>query len=151
MTGQPEHPQGDGSRESVELLLFFDGVCNLCNSTVQWILARDRDQRFQFASLQSRAAREALAGAGAPEPLPDSVVLIEAGNVRTRSDAAIRIGRALGFPWSLAVLGRAIPRPLRDGLYDWVARNRYRWFGRRETCRVPTPAEAARFLDREEW
>jgi predicted DCC family thiol-disulfide oxidoreductase YuxK len=77
---------------------------------------------------------------------PESVVLVEGGRVYDRSDAALRIARALGLPWSLAGLGLLLPRALRDGVYRFVARRRYRWFGREESCRVPTPALRARFL-----
>ena len=132
---------------SVHPVLLFDGVCNLCNGTVQWILARDRRQVFRFASLQSPAARRLLDSVAAPADLPDSVVLIDGGRVLVRSDAAIAVARRLGFPWSMAAVGRAVPRVLRDAVYSWVARHRYRWFGRRATCWVPTPELSARFLD----
>lgn len=141
-------------------LLLFDGVCNLCHGTVRWVLARDRAQRFDFASLQSAAGREALRealqAAGIDEPLPpadsdpDSVVLIDARGVHLRSDAAIEVARGLGLPWSLAVVGRVLPRALRDPIYRWVARNRYRWFGRKEACGLPAPGQAERFLDANE-
>jgi predicted DCC family thiol-disulfide oxidoreductase YuxK len=161
-------------------VILFDGLCNLCNSAVAWIVDHDRRDRgrgrFRFASLQSAIARELLSKAGAaqggatsdgkPSPLPlsrrergeeqnaavpDSIVLIdEQGGMHVRSDAAIRIARGLGFPWSLAAVFTIVPRPLRDWLYRLVARNRYRWYGRRESCRVPTAAERARFLDADE-
>lgn len=131
-------------------LVLFDGVCNLCNASVRWILARDREQRFRFAALQSDAAREALAAAHAPPELPDSVVLVAQGRVYVRSDAAIGIARRLGFPWSLAAAALVLPRFARDALYGWIARNRYRWFGKQDACMVPTPALRARFLDADE-
>jgi predicted DCC family thiol-disulfide oxidoreductase YuxK len=128
-------------------LILFDGVCNLCNAAVQWVIARDRRGVFRFGALQSDGGRAALRGAGTAEDLPDSIVLIDGAGTHTRSDAAIRIARGLGFPWSLAVIAFAIPRFLRDAVYSWVARNRYRWFGRRESCMVPTAELAARFVD----
>jgi predicted DCC family thiol-disulfide oxidoreductase YuxK len=128
-------------------LILFDGVCNLCNAAVQWVIERDRRGVFRFGALQSEAGRAALRGAGTAEDLPGSIVLIDGAGTHTGSDAALRIARELGFPWSLAAVARAVPRPLRDGVYSWVARNRYRWFGRRESCMVPTPELAARFVD----
>src|SRR4249920_4228419 len=115
-----------------ERVVFFDGVCNLCNGFVQFVIERDPPGRFQFAALQSEAARRVLAVHGAPSPLADSVVLIEEGTVYTGSTAALRIARGLRFPWPLVGVLLAIPRPLRDGIYAGVARRRYRWFGQRE-------------------
>jgi predicted DCC family thiol-disulfide oxidoreductase YuxK len=131
-------------------LVLFDGVCNLCNASVTWILRRDGRARFQFASLQSNVARERLAAAHAPAELPDSIVLIDEDGVHTRSTAALRVARGLGFPWSMAAVFFVLPRFVRDALYDVVARNRYRWFGKRETCALPRPEWASRFLDARE-
>jgi predicted DCC family thiol-disulfide oxidoreductase YuxK len=128
-------------------LLLFDGVCNLCHGAVQWILARDRKQVFRFASLQSQAGRKALAEAGFTGPIPESVVVIDAGEVYVAGDAALRIAAILGGVWSAAVVLRIIPRGLRDGVYHWIARNRYRWFGKKEACPMPTPETLERFLD----
>ena len=125
----------------------FDGVCNLCNGFVQFVIEHDPDGRFQFAALQSAAAGRVLSGHRPLSPLPDSVVLVEEGRVFTGSTAALRIVRSLGFPWPLAAALLAIPRPLRDWIYAFVARRRYRWFGKREHCMVPTPALRPRFLD----
>ena len=125
----------------------FDGVCNLCNGFVQFVIERDPSGRFQFAALQSDAARRVLAAHDAPNPLADSVVLIEEGRVYTGSTAALRIARGLRLPWPLAGVLLAIPRPLRDGIYGGVARRRYRWFGRREQCMVPTAATRSRFIE----
>jgi predicted DCC family thiol-disulfide oxidoreductase YuxK len=126
-------------------VLLFDGVCTLCNGFVRFVIDRDPAGRFQFAPLQSDAARRVLGAA--PQPLPDSLVLVENGRLFTRSTAALRVARGLRFPWPLAYLFVAVPRPVRDWLYDAVARNRYRWFGRRDVCMVPTPELRARFLD----
>ena len=134
-------------------VILFDGVCNLCNTAVQWVIGRDKDRRFDFASLQSEAARrelERILDENEIDALPDSIVLIDSDGVHTRSVAALRIGRALGRPWGLFSLGVFVPRPIRDAIYDLVARNRYRWFGRRDTCMMPTPDIAARFLDADE-
>ncbi|MCC6538540.1 MAG: DUF393 domain-containing protein [Bryobacterales bacterium] len=122
----------------------FDGVCNLCHASVAWVIARDRAEVVRFASLQSAAARELLRGV----TVPDSVVLVDDAGVHTRSTAALRIARRLGFPWAvLGWMGVMLPRFLSDAVYDWVARNRYAWFGKQDACLLPTPALAARFLD----
>jgi len=126
-------------------VILFDGVCNLCNGSVAFIIARDPKGYFQFASLQSEAGRRLLGGAKGP--LPDSVALVEDGHVYTRSDAALRVARRLRFPWGLFYGLVVVPRVVRDALYDVVARNRYRWFGRRDTCMVPTPELRRRFLE----
>ncbi len=131
-------------------LILFDGVCNLCNASVQFVLRRDPRARFRFAALQSTAGRAALARAGVLGTVPDSIVLVHRGTVRTRSAAALAIARGLRFPWPLLTVLWLVPYPLRDLVYDWIARNRYRWFGKRETCQVPTPALRARFLDADE-
>ena len=126
-------------------VILFDGVCNLCNGFVQFVIARDPGRRFRFASLQSDAARRCLERAD-PAADADSIVLLEEGRLFTRSTAALRIARRLRFPWSLAFALIVVPRPVRDWIYNCVARNRYRWFGRRETCAIPTPELEERFL-----
>src|SRR5262245_6045945 len=128
-------------------LILFDGVCNLCNASVHWIIERDPRRIFRFASLQSAAGRAALAASGATAAPLESVVLIDRARIYTRSDAAIRIARRLGLPWSAVAVAVLVPRRLRDAGYDWVARNRYGWFGRRESCLRPTPELAGLFLD----
>jgi predicted DCC family thiol-disulfide oxidoreductase YuxK len=128
-------------------LILFDGVCNLCNGFVQFVIRRDPAGRFQFAALQSASARRTLSLLDAPSPLPDTIVLVEESTVFTGSTAALRIARRLSFPWPLAGALLAIPRPLRDWLYGVVARHRYRWFGRGSVCMVPTAELRSRFLD----
>lgn len=128
-------------------LLLFDGECNLCQGSVQFVLRRDRTQRFRFAALASAAGQQALAAAGAVPPLPDSMVLLHRGRVHVRSGAALAVARLLPWPWPLWSVFWIVPYPLRDLLYAFVAKNRYRWFGKRATCWVPTPALRARFLD----
>lgn len=126
-------------------IVLFDGVCNLCNGAVRFIIDRDPAGRFRFASLQSSAARAVLGASAVEDPLPDSIVLVASGRVTTRSTAILRIARGLKFPWPLLYAFIVIPRRLRDAVYDVVARNRYRWFGRREVCMVPTPELRERF------
>ena len=134
-------------------LILFDGVCNLCNAAVRWVIERDGEARFDFASLQSSAARRELEGVLKGEEidaLPDSIVLVDTDGVHVRSAAALRIVRALGYPWALLRLGAVLPRPVRDAVYNWVARNRYRWFGRQDVCMTPAAEVADRFLDADE-
>jgi predicted DCC family thiol-disulfide oxidoreductase YuxK len=133
-------------------ILLFDGVCTLCDATVQFVLRHDAGARFCFASLQSEAARPFLRRAGLAEAYLDSLVLVdERGRVLVGADAALGVGLRLDGPWRhLARLGGLAPRPLREAAYRLVARHRYRLFGRREACRMPAPGERARFLDRHE-
>ena len=128
-------------------LLLFDGVCHLCNGFVQFVIARDPAGRFQFGALQTPSARRVLDLHDTPDPLPDTLVLVDQGRVFTRSTAVLRIARHLAFPWPLAYVFLAVPRPLRDWIYAIVARHRYQWFGKREHCMVPTPDVRARFID----
>jgi len=128
-------------------VILFDGVCNLCNGFVQFVIERDPHARFKFAALQSAAAAALLNGHRKLEPLPDSIVLVEDGHLYAQSTAALRVARGLGLPWSLAYAFVIVPKPLRDVVYAWVARNRYQWFGRRDACMVPTPELRARFLN----
>lgn len=102
--------------------------------------------KFRFAALGSEAAERMLAGRGAPDPLPDSLVLVDRDGVHVRSDAALRIARDLRFPWNLLGAAAILPRRWRDLAYDWVARKRYRWFGRRDACMIPSPELGGRFL-----
>jgi predicted DCC family thiol-disulfide oxidoreductase YuxK len=132
-------------------VILFDGLCNLCAGSVRFVLERDPAGAFDFASLQSEAARRVLANAGRDAAgLPDSVVLVDEQGVHVRSEAALRIAGRLRQPWPLLTGLRILPRALRDTAYDFVARRRYGWFGRRDTCLVPTPALRARFLDASE-
>lgn len=126
-------------------VVWFDGVCGLCNRFVDFVLARDRHRRFRFAPLQGRAA--AARFGPAPPAGSETVLLEHDGVLSDRSTAALRIVAGLGGPWRLVGLLRVVPRPLRDLAYDWVARHRYGWFGKRDTCRLPTPEERAAFLD----
>lgn len=131
-------------------LILFDGVCNLCSSAVQFVLRRDPRARFRFAALQSVAGRAALAKAGALGTVPDSIVLLHGGRVQVKSGAALAIARGLRWPWPLLSVFWLVPYPLRDMVYDWIARNRYRWFGKAAQCWVPTKELRARFLDADE-
>ena len=134
-TGLDRHP-----------LVLFDGVCGMCNRTVDFVLARDRAARFRFAALQSAAGQAALARHRLPPDYSDSMVLIAGGRCHRHSTAALEIVRRLGLPWSILWALAVVPPPLRDVVYDFVAARRYRWFGKLDTCRLPTAAERERFL-----
>jgi predicted DCC family thiol-disulfide oxidoreductase YuxK len=130
--------------------VLYDGVCHLCNGTVRFIVARDPSARVAFAPLQSDLARRLLAEHGLPAPAegdPASVVLVEDGRAWTRSTAVLRIARHLGALWPALSVFLLVPRVLRDGVYDWVARHRYRWFGRSASCEMPGPEVRGRLLD----
>lgn len=133
--------------EATHPTLLFDGVCNLCSGSVQFILKRDTRGRFRFASLQSDAGRRLMTGHGLDPDALSSVVLIEDGRAYQESAAALRIARHLPGAWKLLRVFTVIPRPLRDAIYRLIARNRYRWFGKTETCWLPTPELRARFLE----
>ncbi len=127
-------------------VIFFDGVCNLCNASVQFVLRRDPRGYFRFASLQSNTAQELLRGVpGAPEELA-TIVLLENGACYTRSEAVLRIARRLSGLWPALYVFKLIPRFLRDPIYSFIARHRYRWFGKRESCMLPEPGLRERFL-----
>lgn len=126
--------------------ILFDGVCNLCNASVQWVLRRDRRGQFRFAALQSEPGQQLLRQFGLAQEHFDTVVLVADGQVFVRSEAAIEIARRLGGGWRLAGSLRVFPLFLRDALYRWVARNRYRWFGRQAACWLPNAALRERFL-----
>ena len=128
--------------DSQRQTILFDGVCNLCNGIVRFVLARDPAGRFRFASLQSAAARRLLG-----DPPLETIVLVEGDAVFQKSAAALRIARKLRFPWPLLYTFMIVPRPIRDLIYEWVARNRYAWFGKRGSCMVPSPEVKNRFLD----
>ena len=136
-----------------ELIVFYDGVCGLCNRLVQFLLKRDRHDRLRFASLQSDFASEVLNRHGIDPRDLDTVHVVENYQepnelVLNRSDAIFRAGRELGGLWSFAArLGYLVPRPLRDLFYRLVATNRYRVFGKYETCMLPEPQHRAKFLD----
>ncbi|WP_020399533.1 thiol-disulfide oxidoreductase DCC family protein [Kordiimonas gwangyangensis] len=130
-------------------ILFYDGVCNLCNGTVRFVLTRDSKQVFRFAALQSDYARDALTRLGV-NPELDTIYLLKDGVLHDRSSAALRIASQLRFPWPTMAVFLIVPKPLRDTVYNWVGRNRYRWFGRTDTCQIPDTDARNRFLDQSE-
>lgn len=136
--------------DSVPDTILFDGVCNLCNGFVQFIIRRDPAGYFRFAALQSEGGRALLLAHGlTPAAIaaePESVLLLSGGRLYSHSAAVLRIAEGLGGMWRVAALGRVLPAAWRDAAYRFVARHRYRWFGRQESCMLPTPALKARFL-----
>jgi predicted DCC family thiol-disulfide oxidoreductase YuxK len=132
--------------ETAHPIVLFDGVCNLCNGAVQFILRRDPTGRFRFASLQSPAGEELQTRLGIDPKALDSILLVEGERWYRESDAALRIASRMSGAWKALGVLRVIPRPLRDPVYRWIARNRYRWFGKQETCWLPTPELRGRFL-----
>ena len=128
------------------IVVLFDGVCNLCNGAVQFLIRRDRNNIFKFAALQSDPAHALLKGYRVKANQFDSIVIVKEGRVYERSDAVLILASALGFPWNLVIAGKVFPRWIRDGIYNFIARNRYRIFGRRESCMVPNAALKEKFL-----
>jgi predicted DCC family thiol-disulfide oxidoreductase YuxK len=127
-------------------VVLFDGVCGLCNRFVDWLLRRDDTGVLRFAPLQSPQAEQLGATANGEDSLA-TVIVVDNEKTYRRSTAALRTIAMLGWPWNLAKALLVVPRPLRDAVYRWVATNRYQWFGKRETCRMPTPEERSRFLE----
>jgi predicted DCC family thiol-disulfide oxidoreductase YuxK len=128
-------------------IVLFDGVCQFCNAGVNFLIDHDRAARFRFAPLQSAAGQALLRRFHLPTDDFNTFVLIEGERYYTRSTAALRIATLLGGWWSLLQTLLLVPPLLRDAAYDLVARHRYRWFGRLDACRVPTPELRRRFLD----
>ncbi|GAA5071150.1 thiol-disulfide oxidoreductase DCC family protein [Lysobacter panacisoli] len=130
-----------------DAVIVFDGVCVLCNGWVRFLLRHDRRGRYRFAAMQGDTGRGLLDAHGLDPDDPVSFLLIDGGRAWTDTDAIVQVLRGLGGPWRLAAAVFALfPRSVRDGLYRLLARNRYRWFGRREQCLLPTPQQAVRFL-----
>ena len=127
-------------------IVLFDGECSFCNSSVQFIIRRDPEGYYSFASLQGVKGKEMLE-AYKLHGYADSIVLVEQGQPFLKSDAALRIaGNLRGF-WRVGVFFLFIPRPIRDAVYNLIARNRYRWFGKTDSCMLPTPEIRERFWD----
>ncbi|EMO88234.1 thiol-disulfide oxidoreductase DCC family protein [Leptospira noguchii] len=134
-------------REPKDPIVFFDGICNLCNFVVLFFLDRNQKGNLKFASLQSMAAERILGNKVGLNDSPSSVLFLEDGILYQKSNAILKISAYLCFPWNLLPLFRWVPVCFRDFIYDWIARNRYRWFGKLETCRIPDPSLKHRFLE----
>ena len=127
-------------------IVLFDGVCNLCNQAIDFIMQNDPRGRFKFGALQDEKTQELLAPYEVAKDYLDSIVLVRKNRIFYKSRAALEIARNLKGLWPLLYIFIIIPNFLRNPLYDWIARNRYKWFGKKETCRLPTPEEKERFL-----
>jgi predicted DCC family thiol-disulfide oxidoreductase YuxK len=128
-------------------IILFDGVCNFCNYWVNFVLKRDHKNLFLFAALQSKAGQEFLTKFNLSTTNFDTFILIDGDSFQTKSDAAISIASNLsGWP-KILLIGKIIPRFIRNCIYDLIAKNRYKVFGKRESCRVPTKDEKEKFLD----
>lgn len=128
-------------------IVLFDGVCNLCNGFIQFIIKRDREGYFRFCSMQSELGKQLLQQYGINPDAMDTFVLLHNNKCFTKSDAALMITIKLRGAWSLLDLFLVVPRPVRNWCYDLIARNRYKWFGQNESCMLPTPDLTRRFLD----
>ncbi len=129
-------------------IILFDGVCNLCNSSVLFVIKRDKKNQFLFAPLQSDLGDRFIRERGIDTQRADSIILLEPGVAYyTKSSAALKIGQAFGGGWKVLALFEWIPPVVRDFFYDIIAKNRYRWFGKKEACMIPTPELQAKFLN----
>jgi len=127
-------------------VVLFDGVCNLCNSSVDFLIKRDSKRKFRYASLQSDTAQQLLKDANYQGELLGSIVVVADGTIREKSNAVLFLASQLGGIYRLLSIFSIVPKKIRDWIYDRVASNRYRWFGKRDTCRLPTKEEKRLFL-----
>lgn len=130
-------------------IVFFDGVCNLCNASIDFIIKRDRTNKFLVGALQDSFSKDILSVYNVDEGYLDSLVLLENGKLFYKSTAALKIARKLSGLWPVFYPLIFLPKWLRDPVYDFIGKNRYRWFGKKNTCRIPTPEEKAKFLSKE--
>lgn len=128
-------------------IVFFDGICNFCNASVNYILKKDKSREIKFSALQSDFAQTVLAGTYMQDSAGDYLLYIRGQKLHKKSDAALHILKDMHFFWSFLYYLKILPRPFRDFFYMLLAKNRYRLFGKREQCRIPTPEEKARFLE----
>ena len=134
--------------EADKKIILFDGVCNLCNNSIQFVIKHDAKNMFQFAALQSDAAAALLNERGIDSSKTDSIILIDPNKAYyTKSTAALEIGKSFGGGWRLLGIFKWVPEPIRDWVYDVVAKNRYKWFGKQNECMIPTPELKSKFLD----
>jgi len=129
-------------------LILFDGVCNLCNSTVQYVIKHDKKDKFRFAPLQSEIGKSIIKKYNIDPVKTDSLLLYSNQNgLQVKSTAALHIAKHLGFPNSIMAVFLLVPTFIRNGVYDYIAKNRYTWYGKKEACMIPTPELKAKFLD----
>ena len=127
-------------------IIFFDGVCNLCNASVQFVIAHDKKDRFRFTALQGDYAKEILPQFNADLGKLNTILLLEDGKLYTKSSAALRVARKLNGLIPLLYAFLIVPKFIRDWVYDIIAKNRYRWWGRQESCWIPTPDLKSKFI-----
>jgi len=128
-------------------IILFDGVCNLCDSVVQFIIKRDKADVFRFIALQSDLGQEIVNYIGIDSSKTDSIILYQPGHsYYYKAEAALRIAKELGGLYSLLMVFNVLPKSLSNGIYDYIARNRYKWYGKKNECMIPTPAMKAKFL-----
>ena len=127
-------------------IIFFDGVCNLCNASIDFIIKRDKNDHFLVGALQDPISNKILSDFEVNEGYLDSLVLLENGKIYYKSTAALKIARQLSGAWSIFYPLIILPDWFRDPVYNWIARNRYQWFGKKNTCRIPTSEERKKFI-----
>lgn len=137
--------------KEVKSIILFDGVCTLCNASIDFVMKRDPKNRFLVGALQESVSKKVLSDFQVDPAYLDSLVLVEKGKIYFRSTAALRIAKGLGGLWSLFYIFIILPTFLRDPVYDWIGKNRYRWFGKKSTCRMPTAEERKKFLSEENF
>ncbi|MFN8299830.1 MAG: thiol-disulfide oxidoreductase DCC family protein [Chitinophagales bacterium] len=127
-------------------VVLFDGVCNLCNSSVNWIIDHDKRNEFRFASLQSDYGQQVINKFNLQGDYLNTVILVDGDRLYTRSAAVLKIAGIIGGVWGLLAVFLIVPAFIRDIVYNFIARNRYKWFGKKESCRIPTPELKSKFL-----
>lgn len=135
------------TNDELHNIVLFDGVCNLCNSSVQFIIRHDPRAKFRFASLQSQSGQQLLKRIGKNRNEFQSIILLWHGQAFEQSTAVLKIAGQLSGAWPALTIFRIVPKFIRDAFYNWISRNRYRMFGRQDACMIPTPALKARFLE----
>lgn len=134
----PEHKQ----------LILFDGVCNLCNASVQYVIKHDKKDKFMFASLQSTVGKQIIDYFNIDTSKTDSILLYsEENGLKSKSSAALQVAKQLGFPTNLLSVFFIVPTFIRNWVYDYVATNRYKWYGKKNECMIPTPELKSKFLE----
>ena len=134
------------NKQLTHSIILFDGVCNLCNGAVNFVIKRDPGNVFKFTPLQEKQGVLLLKKHAIDAQKLDSIVLVENKKVYTKSSAALRIARKMSNLWPLFFVLLIIPKFIRDGVYDFIAKNRYKWFGKKEQCMIPTPGLKEKFL-----
>lgn len=127
-------------------VILFDGVCNLCNSAINFVIDNDKNNNFHFASLQSEFGQALLTHFGRNTADFDSMIVYENGKIQTKSTAALRIAAGLSGAWKFLAVFKIVPTFLRNAVYNLIAKNRYKWFGKKNECRIPTPELKAKFI-----